>query len=58
MPQRQLLIVGVGHLALRTRSLAMQRGLTVTYLGDEAYRAAKNDETTLAASRRSHRRIT
>ncbi|CAN5922109.1 hypothetical protein BH11GEM2_BH11GEM2_33760 [soil metagenome] len=49
MPQRQLLIVGAGHLALRTRSLAIQRGLTVTYLGDEAYRAAKSDETTLEA---------
>jgi hypothetical protein len=27
----------------------MQRGLTVTYLGERAYRAAKNDETTLEA---------
>ena len=53
MPHRHVLIVGAGHLALRTRRLAVERGLTVFYLGEEAYRAAKSDETTLDALMRA-----
>ena len=53
MSQRDVLIVGAGHLALRTRKLAVERGLAVAYLGDEAYRAAKSDDTTLEALTRA-----
>ena len=48
-PQRQVLIVGAGHLALRTRRLAVARGLDVSYIGEEAYRTPKSDESTLEA---------
>ena len=49
MSQARVLIVGAGHLALRTKKLAVERGLAVTYLGEEAFRAAKSDESTLDA---------
>ena len=53
MPQRHVLIVGAGHLALRTRRLATERGLTVSYLGEEAFRAPRSDESTLEALTRA-----